>query len=350
MGLIETDHERLEKELLLRTALVSLTNELLSAGLTSGFYQTALERTVELVPDAHAGSVLIRGDDGFFHFVAAVEFDFHALERIRLSDAEMGARAETHIEKIDIQDYEDRLGEDKIAMFGNAGKLNDIRATLSVPLTVGDRIMGYFNLDNFESQDAFREQDIGFAEAIAAQVSVALQRLFLERRLQEEREHFERMAYEDALTGLPNRRFFLEFLKRSLANASRRHSCVGVLYIDMDGFKGINDVYGHHVGDHVLLETGRRIDTVLRSGDVSARLGGDEFGVILMDVTDALDTRRVGEKIAHAVFAPVELDNESLHPQVSVGCATFPEDGIAIETLLKRADSGMYEIKSTHRT
>lgn len=340
----------LQQELQFRKALVSLTNELLSSRLSPDFYQTALERTVALVPDAQAGSVLVRHDDGLFHFEAAVEFEFSALRSITMSDAEMGKRSRhTEIEKIEIHDYHSRIGDEKISQFGAAGRLEDIRATLSVPLVANDEIMGYFNLDNFESHDAFTGTDVEVAEALASQVSLALYRLRLERSLKKEREHFEQMAHQDSLTGLPNRRFFLDALTRSLAAAERRGSRLGLLFIDLDDFKRINDDHGHAAGDRVLVETGRRICACVRSGDIPARLAGDEFGVLLIDLVDVADGAQVAEKIGQVLEEEVPLDGGSLRPRASIGVVTYPEDGTVPEQLLTGADKAMYGVKARRK-
>lgn len=347
----ESGSERLRQELQFRKALVALTNDLLSSELDATFYQTALERTVELVPDAEGGSVMIRHDDGLYHFEAAVEFDFEVLKSVALSDAELGERrAEARIEKIEIQDYEERLGADKADHFRDAGKLEEIRATLSVPLRVGDETMGYFNLDNFTSPEAFTETDIEIAEAIAAQVSLALYRLFLERRLQQEREHFQHMAHHDPLTGLPNRRLFLDSLDRAIALAVRRGSKIGLLFVDLDAFKSINDAYGHAAGDHVLIEVGDRIRASVRKGDLPARLGGDEFGVILVDVNGVSDTRRVAGKLCDALDRPIRYRSEDLHLHASVGGATCPDESAESEELIKLADGDMYRSKTAGKS
>lgn len=344
----ESDQNRLRKELQFRKALVAFTNELLSTSLSSSFYQTALERTVELVPDAEAGSVLIRHEDGLYHFEAAVEFDFEVLRSITLSDEEMGKRSnQTDIQKIEIHDYEDRLGREKASLFRDAGKLEEIRATLSVPLRMGSENMGYFNLDNFSSSEAFNEDDVEIAEGIAGQVSLALYRLLLEKRLQEEREHFQHMAHHDALTGLANRRLFIESLERALAGASRRGSGIGLLFVDMDNFKQVNDTHGHDAGDRVLTETARRIEGSVRKGDLAARLGGDEFGVLLIDVKGPADTRRACANVVEAVSEPLNVDGRPVEIQASVGTATYPQQASEGKELFRLADRNMYQIKMT---
>lgn len=342
------DQELLEKELQFRTALVALTNDLLSSTLDSTFYQTALERTVELVPDAQGGSVLIRREDGLFHFEAAMEFESGVLKSITLSDEELGKRSRhANIERIHIQDYESRIGQEKVNLFREAGKLDEIRATLSVPLVVGDETMGYFNLDNFESAEAFTEEDVETAKAIGAQVSVALYRLVLEERLAKEREHYQHMAHHDDLTGLANRRLFLDSLGRAIAHARRRKARVGLLYVDLDDFKKVNDDHGHAAGDSVLTDIASRIRAAVREGDLAARLGGDEFGILLVDVSGHRDTVRVGRKIGTALLEPAGFQAQPITVHGSIGAATYPDHATTAEQLLKQADSRMYRVKGS---
>ncbi len=346
-----TDRQRLEQELQFRTALVELTNELLSSTLDTRFYQTALERTVHLVPDAEGGSIVIRHDDGLYHFEAAVEFDFDVLRAVALSGDELGPRHEgPKSEKIEIHDYEQRLDADKAEAFRRAGRLNEIQATLSVPLRMGEETVGYFNLDNFSSAGAFSGPDVEIAEAIAAQVSLALYRLFLEKRLQQERQHYRHMAHHDPLTGLPNRRLFLDSLDRALEPASRRRSRLGLLYIDLNDFKCVNDAYGHDAGDFVLVQTAMRIHASIRKGDLAARLGGDEFGVLLMDVRSVEDAPRVGDKIRAACAVPLRFGAQKLTATPSIGAATYPDHAQEAEALVKLADSRMYDLKVSMRS
>ena len=167
--------------------------------------------------------------------------------------------------------------------------------------------MGFLNLDNFSNADAFTPEDMEIAAAIGAQVSVALYRLLLEHRLQLERERYEHMAHHDPLTELANRRLFMESLERALLVAGRQESRVGVLFVDMNEFKAVNDSYGHDAGDDVLIEAAKRLRTCVRGGDVPARLGGDEFGVILMDIRGADAAQVIHDKIQAAMAQPISL-------------------------------------------
>jgi diguanylate cyclase (GGDEF)-like protein/PAS domain S-box-containing protein len=343
-GRIE-ERQRLEREVAFRGALVEVTNELLAASLDERFYQHALERTIALVPDAQGGSMLLLRDDDSFGFEAAVEFDLDVLRSITLTGTELGRCDPPRVERLAVREYDGRLSDATYRRFASAGRLDDIQVTLSVPMLVAGRVHGYLNLDNFERAEAFDDGDVAIAEAIAAQVSVALQRRLLEHDLQAERARYEQMASHDALTELPNRRLFQDRLQQALARARRRDRRVGVLFIDLDGFKQVNDRHGHDAGDAVLKAIGTLLANGIRAEDTVARLGGDEFGVLLADVNDAEDAASVGGKLLAALSTPVAVGGTEVRLGASVGVAVFPDHGIDPDAVMRAADDAMYRVK-----
>jgi diguanylate cyclase (GGDEF)-like protein/PAS domain S-box-containing protein len=162
----------------------------------------------------------------------------------------------------------------------------------------------------------------------------------------EHEEAIRKLAYRDDLTGLPNRISLLDRFQLELAHARRGRTGLGVMYLDLDGFKGVNDVHGHEAGDHVLKVTARRLASTLRAGDTVARLGGDEFVLLLPAVSSADEARRVGEKLVAVLEQPIEWQGVPLHVSASIGLALSPQDGDEPETLLRRADKAMYRAKS----
>ncbi|HEX8430387.1 MAG TPA: EAL domain-containing protein [Longimicrobium sp.] len=158
-------------------------------------------------------------------------------------------------------------------------------------------------------------------------------------------ERAEHLAYHDALTGLPNRRLLLDRLGVMLARAGRDGEYVGVLFLDLDRFKVINDSLGHSAGDRLLQEAGARIRAAVREGDTVARIGGDEFVLLLPGLSAPADVQRVASKVTDAVRAPFVLDGDELFVTTSTGAAVAPNDGGDAETLLKHADIAMYRAK-----
>jgi diguanylate cyclase (GGDEF)-like protein len=153
-------------------------------------------------------------------------------------------------------------------------------------------------------------------------------------------------AHHDNLTGLLNRASLYDQLTDEIGRASRVGTSVGVLYLDLDQFKAINDTYGHDAGDELLREASHRIVDSIRSTDFAARLGGDEFVVLLPGVGGAAEAARIGATIQRALALPVMVNTIPLRANASLGISIFPDDGAAPETLVKVADEAMYRAKT----
>lgn len=162
-------------------------------------------------------------------------------------------------------------------------------------------------------------------------------------------EHHRHLAEHDFLTDLPNRVLFLDRLRQALAAARRTGSHVAVLFIDLDRFKGINDGFGHHVGDAVLQEVAARLRGCVRTADTVSRQGGDEFVVLLADVGGVDQVAHVAHTVMRAVAQPVRNDGHTISLSVSIGISMFPDDGDQSDTLLKHADVAMYHAKQHGR-
>lgn len=165
----------------------------------------------------------------------------------------------------------------------------------------------------------------------------------------DERKRVARMAMRDQLTGLPNRHAFKLLLDQRLHKASRRQQPFALLYVDLDGFKAVNDRYGHGRGDSVLSTLAERMAAALSPEDEIARIGGDEFIVLLPKVGDRDEARRRSQPIVEAVRRPVPGLAESERLDASIGVAIFPNDGDAAEILLQKADIDMYAGKRRSR-
>jgi diguanylate cyclase (GGDEF)-like protein/PAS domain S-box-containing protein len=160
----------------------------------------------------------------------------------------------------------------------------------------------------------------------------------------------EELAYHDPLTGLANRRLLIDRLERALIRAQRQGQSVGVLLLDLDRFKLVNDTFGHETGDVVLQAIARRLQQVVRRGDTLARLGGDEFVVVVEDLGSAPSVDGVARKILDAVARPQRLRGASaasstLVLTTSIGISVYPDDGEDASTLLRHADAAMYQAK-----
>jgi diguanylate cyclase (GGDEF)-like protein len=156
----------------------------------------------------------------------------------------------------------------------------------------------------------------------------------------------QRLADRDGLTGLYNRRRMLEMLDAAIVEAQQRWQCVGLLFIDLNGFKGINDEYGHGAGDKILTSVATRIAGRVRNGDIVCRYGGDEFVVILPTVPNAASVSRVAETIRERVALPYWINGDEQHLSAAIGESIYPHDGENAAVLLHRADQAMYRVKT----
>jgi diguanylate cyclase (GGDEF)-like protein len=157
------------------------------------------------------------------------------------------------------------------------------------------------------------------------------------------------LAYEDDLTGLPNRRAFLERFTREIARAGRHGRKFMIAMMDLDRFKEVNDTLGHPMGDRLLKAVAQRIRGLLRKEDTVARLGGDEFALLIPDISDRTAGERVGDKLVAAFRSAFRVDPHVLEITTSIGMAVYPDDGLDEEVLGRNADSALYRAKEKGR-
>src|SRR5688572_17142630 len=162
---------------------------------------------------------------------------------------------------------------------------------------------------------------------------------FMARKSAEQNLRF--VASHDPLTGLFNRNMFNERLQQALAQAARFERSLSLLFIDLDGFKLVNDTLGHSAGDALLAELATRLRTALREGDVIGRMGGDEFVVLIEEFTEASQVAEVAKKALENATRPFVLQGRECQVTASIGISIYPEDGRDAETLLKNADIAM---------
>jgi len=171
------------------------------------------------------------------------------------------------------------------------------------------------------------------------------------RLLYKQLEHYSRtlesLALHDALTGLPNRRLLMDRLSLAIAHARRNKRTMAVMYLDLDGFKQINDTLGHDAGDTLLKMVAARLVAAVRQEDTVARLGGDEFVIALWELNHADGVAKLVSKVMQAVSQPYRIQDRGVNMTVSVGVGIYPTHGEEVETLMKSADLALYEAKRT---
>jgi len=181
-----------------------------------------------------------------------------------------------------------------------------------------------------------------------AQLFIGTMRDITERKQNEAR--IVHLATHDALTDLPNRHLLQDRVRQAISHAERFEDIkVALMFVDLDGFKQVNDDYGHDIGDLLLVEVTRRIRGILRSEDTTARQGGDEFIVTLPNIRQSLGASVVAEKLLQALAAPYYIDGNEIRISASIGLALYPDDGKDVETLLNHSDAAMYAAKLAGR-
>lgn len=217
-----------------------------------------------------------------------------------------------------------------------------LRACWSTPIfSANARVLGSFAM-------YYREVRIpSLAESRLLELATHIAGIAIERHEAERRIGY--MARHDALTGLPNRALLEDRVAQALARARRNQQGVGVLFVDLDHFKHINDSLGHHFGDRLLLAAAERLRACLRSGDTVARLGGDEFVICLPDLSLSADAATVAEKVLWTLAQPLEQEGREFQLGGSIGISTFPGDGDDAEALLRAADTAMFHAKAKGR-
>jgi len=213
---------------------------------------------------------------------------------------------------------------------------NNIGSTMCVPISYHEKPWGVVIINKLITQRDFDESDANAFRAIASQVSTALQRNVLVSKVHHQ-------AYHDSLTNLPNRRSFEEQFA-ALTN-SRSDIEFAILFCDLDGFKAVNDTYGHDVGDVVINICASRMDSCLRPTDYLARMGGDEFAVIVRLTDVEHDIGILAKRFLAAISEPIHCNDLRIQVGVSIGISFYPDDGKTFSELLNHADVAMYQAK-----
>ncbi|MGH8751610.1 MAG: EAL domain-containing protein [Burkholderiales bacterium] len=211
-----------------------------------------------------------------------------------------------------------------------------------VPIPTHGKPFGVLGAGSNTVLRKFSKEDINFLQTISTIMAAAIDRLKSEQQM-------EKLAQFDTLTGLPNRRLFRDRLQQALPRAKRNKQLLGLLFLDLDRFKEINDTLGHEIGDKLLQAVSKRLKACLREGDTVARLGGDEFTIILEGLNDTEQAATVPQKILDSLALPILIGNHEIYASTSIGITLYPLDDSDIDNLIKHADTAMYHAKEQGR-
>lgn len=306
-------------------------------GLDLGGVMAFVAERVQALTGANGAMIeLAEDDDMVYRAVSGMAGGLLGLRLKRQGSLSGACVAEGRILRCDDSETDPRVDR-------NACRKVGLRSMVCAPLAHNDTPVGVLKIAS-PVPGAFSERDIRVLELMCDLIAAAM----FHAVAHETSELYHR-ATHDALTGLANRALFYDRLRQGLELACRRSSLIGILNLDMDGLKAINDRYGHRAGDAAIRETATRIRRALRQSDTAARLGGDEFGVILYDVQNRDSAATSAERITAEIRQPFAFEDRPLSLDASVGVAVFPDDGKEMDALIEKADQSMYTIKRSRK-
>jgi diguanylate cyclase (GGDEF)-like protein len=301
-----------------------------------------VQRIVDVLPVTGAGVMLV-DERQRLHFVAASNDTMMAIEDLQ-NELDEGPCLEAHATggAVAIDD----IGRDqRFPRFSRRASAEGLGAVFVFPLALdGDRLGA---LDVYRDiPGPLSDEDLQTAQVLADVAAAYLVNAQARIDASEAVARLGDLHLHDPLTGLPNRILFEERLEQAIARARRSHLVTAVLFADLDGFKAVNDHYGHHVGDELLCAVATRLASALRPGDTVARLGGDEFVVVCEDLHEEAEAVRVAERLTTALAAPFELSGgQRVTATASVGLAFSGSGTDTTRALLRDADFAMYQAK-----
>jgi len=312
-------------------ALADIDRLILQTAAIETVLETLLARLRSLVPHGEHLVLLLDGDDGDHGRIYRAGVDAPILlERVRATAPLIDWLAATPTgHATDAA----TLAAQGVAL----GAWSANTAVCITPLLVDGRVAGALLAVGVDGVP-FSKREVASIRELAVRVTVALAAGKREAELL-------RRAHFDPLTGLPNRELLADRLSQAIAQGHRNERRLAVLFLDLDGFKEINDSLGHRNGDELLKETALRLSAVLRDTDTVARLGGDEYAFVLPQIDGPIEAEAIAVKIIEAIKRPFLVDGREAFVSASIGIALCPDDGDTAEELLRRADMAMYSAK-----
>lgn len=313
--------------------VIKIQTEIARMGLDLGaVMQLVTQQTQELTKAAGAIVEFAEGEEMVYRAAAGIAEPQLGLRLKRFGSLSGQCVHEGQILRCDDSESDPRVDREACRKVG-------LRSMIVVPLKHNDATVGVLKVVS-PSTNAFSDDDIQLLGLMSELIASAM----FHAVKYESNELYYR-ATHDSLTGLANRALFFDRLRLSLAQGSRHGDQMGILSIDMDGLKPINDLLGHRAGDAALKEVGARLSDACRKNDTVARVGGDEFGIILSRVNGRGNAKEKCLQLTEKISLPFQFEDRVLNLGASIGLALYPEDGNSIDELIESADQSMYENK-----
>lgn len=217
-----------------------------------------------------------------------------------------------------------------------------VKSMIVFPLLNQENIIGFFRIDYVTDRKSFDDSFVKNIMTIGNILGEAYGKTCSERKMVQ-------MSYYDPLTNIPNRQLFSKCMNKVIENSNQNGGLFGIIFLDLDSFKMVNDTLGHHYGDKILIMIADRLARCVRKTDTVCRFGGDEFLIMLNDVQCKADIETVATKIINRLEKPLFINDQEFNITASVGISIFPIDGLDNDTLIKNADIAMYKAKSSGR-
>jgi diguanylate cyclase (GGDEF)-like protein/PAS domain S-box-containing protein len=222
------------------------------------------------------------------------------------------------------------------------------RSSIALPLFSKHHVLGALTIYSSDP-DAFGPDEVKLLEELANDLAYGIETLRTRAEHEAAEKQLEFLAHHDVLTGLPNRLLVRDRFDQATAQADREHSGVAVLFLDLDNFKQVNDTLGHNYGDKLLVRVVERLRGCLREADTISRQGGDEFVVLLPHLRDLAVIGGIAQSIIEAFSEPFGIENFAINTTFSIGISLYPDDAREFDTLLKNADTALYQAKDSGR-
>ncbi len=335
-----TLHSKIKQDLIRTKALYKVSSAMQSNTRFDAYMDCIIEHIREALSSDWAVIYKMNFEEGIVEHVSRAQLGLQVIEPLSFEQLNSGLTgwAIRHQEPVYSSDITKDLREDQTVIELN--KSMAMGSAIVIPLIYQNEVFGTLATLNQKDGQDFSPEDIDLLIAVANQASVALAQYELRRAI-------EHQAFHDTLTGLPNRTYIENSLNTAIIKSKHQNNCFATMFLDLDGFKNVNDTLGHNIGDELLKAVADRFRLNTDPENTLARMGGDEFAVIITNLQqdDKLEATTIAENYLDIIQKPFQIGRHTIKVGASIGISFYPGDGEDLGSLLKHADSAMYQAK-----